>query len=98
MFATKAVALSLCACLLSAEMAIGQAQAWAWAVYHNGRGTIFVARMSTVSPTSEWVPLAPYTNQSYRQAQDAACLLSTIGDLRNRRYRTPQIERGEWIC
>ena len=98
MLARKAAELSVCAWLLGAAVTIGQAQAWAWAVYHNGRGTIFVARMTAVSPSSEWVPLAPYTNQTNRQAQDAACLLSTVGDLRNRRYRAPQIERGDWSC
>ena len=75
-----------------------QAQTWGWAVYHDGRGTIYVAEMAAVSPSSGWVPLAPYTNQTLRQARQAACLLVTEGDLTNRKYRSPQIRRGEWSC
>lgn len=76
----------------------GQAQSWGWAVYHDGRGAIYVAEMAAVSPSSGWVPLAPYTNQTLRQARQAACLLVTVGDLTNRKYRSPQIRRGEWSC
>ena len=74
------------------------AQSWGWAVYHDGRGTIYVANMAAVQPQSGWVPLAPYTNQTIRQARQAACLLVTQGDLTNRKYRSPQINQGEWRC
>lgn len=74
------------------------AQSWAWAVYHDGNGTIHVANMADVRPSSGWVPLAPYTNQTLRQAQQAACLLVTEGDLTNRKYHSPQIDRGDWSC
>lgn len=74
------------------------AQSWAWAVYHDGHGSIMVANMADVAATSNWRPLPPYTHQGLRQAQQAACLLVLEGDLATRRYKAPQIERGEWWC
>ncbi|MBO6638764.1 MAG: hypothetical protein JJ920_07650 [Roseitalea sp.] len=74
------------------------AQSWAWAVYHDGQGTIRVANMADVAPSSGWRPLPPYTHQGLRQARQAACLLVLDGDLTTKRYKAPQIEQGEWQC
>lgn len=74
------------------------AQAWGWAVYRDGNGQIFVAEMARVPEAWGWTPVAPFTHRSRTQAQAAACDLTIRGDLRNRKYRSPQIERGEWHC
>lgn len=81
-----------------ASQAPAEARTWAWAVYDNGSGAIWVANQSSPPNPSTWKRMQSYSFRSQVEAQNIACMLVTQGDLFNRKYTSVQISRGDWTC
>lgn len=82
---------------LSSQVPIN-AQSWAWAVFHNGSGAIWVANHQTPPDPNVWTRMDSYAFRSQTEAQNIACMLVTKGDLFNRKYTSVQISTGAWTC
>jgi len=89
---------ALIATLLLSFASQAYAQSWAWAVYHDGHGSIWVANQSNPPNPKIWTRMENHAFLSQAQAQSHACLLVTKGDLINRKYVSAQISSGAWTC
>ena len=94
----KSLTIALAAFSLLPTLAPASAQSWAWAVYHNGKGAIWVANQTTPPDPNVWKRMDSHAFLSQSQAQSRACLLVTKGDLFNRKYSSQQISMGAWGC